>query len=127
MKIIGMFLTLSLMAWAQVLWDQYDAALYQRAKESGKLVMVEVMSPNCKYCRYMDEEVFSDEEVADVLNRDFLSVKVDKNDPVPFKTAMVPSFFFVDPDSGEVVKKVIGAWAKGDFLQVLNEVKGGRP
>lgn len=91
--------------------------------KSEKIVLVEIMSKSCHYCKNMDKNVFSDKEVQKFVNKNFTPIKFDLyEDDVPnlFNTRMVPTFFFYDTKTKKVIKKVIGSWNKEDFLDFLD-------
>ena len=60
----------------EVQWHAYDAGL-KKALEEDKHVFIDFTAKWCGYCRKMDREVFSDPTVIEILNTDFVSVKVD--------------------------------------------------
>lgn len=49
------------------------------AKESDKLIMVDVYEVGCKYCRAMEREVYPDTTVRTVIDQGYLPVKVNGN------------------------------------------------
>jgi thioredoxin-related protein len=60
----------------EIVWHAYDAGL-KKAKEEDKHVFIDFTAKLCGYCKKMDRETFSDQRVIDILNNDFVSVKVD--------------------------------------------------
>ena len=91
------------------------------AKEEGKLIMVELTSPSCHYCRWMERTTLSDPEVEAVIKKRFVPVRIDVTKNSRFEWSMTPTFLFMDSE-GKVVKKVPGAWKKKDFLELLQGV-----
>ena len=59
-----------------ITWHAYGAAL-KKAAEEDKHIFIDFTAKWCGYCRKMDREVFTDQRVIDMLNDDFVSVKVD--------------------------------------------------
>ena len=57
-------------------WLAYDVALEKAARED-KHIFIDFTAKWCGYCRKMDREVFTDQRIIDLLNNDFVSVKVD--------------------------------------------------
>jgi len=91
---------------AKVNWiSEYDAAL-KAAKSSGKMLLVQISSETCIYCRKMDNEVLNTEAIAKLCNR----VKCAKLDSVlnpdgvqltrQFKIQGTPATLLLDSDGG---------------------------
>jgi len=58
-------------------WSAWSDAAFERARERGQLVFVSIGYSSCHWCRVMTKESFADAEVARLLNRAFVSLKVD--------------------------------------------------
>ncbi|XPV80869.1 MAG: thioredoxin family protein [Halarcobacter sp.] len=111
----------------KVLTKNYDEKkLLKEAKDSGKHIMVYATSQTCYYCKKMQKEVLSLDEVQEALNDDYIFVKVDVDFvELPFDLkkkfkGMTPTFFVLTPD-GELLNVYPGAWVKDDFLEILKE------
>ena len=61
-------------------WYPWGEAAFARAKREDKPVFVSIGYLACHWCHVMEEESFRDPAVAAVLNRDFVSVKVDREE-----------------------------------------------
>ncbi len=59
-------------------WQVWDEAVLQQARQENKLIFVSVGYFSCHWCHVMQRESFSDAEVAQLLARDFISVKIDR-------------------------------------------------
>jgi|GEM_PF-2369752 len=59
-------------------WHPWVEAAFARAVEENKLVFLSIGYASCHWCHVMEAESFSDPEVARVLNRSFISIKVDR-------------------------------------------------
>lgn len=55
------------------------AEAQQEAKETNKLILVDVYEVGCKYCRAMEREVYPDSTVRAVLDAGYIPAKVDGN------------------------------------------------
>lgn len=55
------------------------AAAQKEAKETNKLILVDVFEVGCKYCRAMEREVYPDSTVRAVLDAGYIPAKVDGN------------------------------------------------
>lgn len=61
-------------------WHQWGASAFQEAERKHLPVFVSVGYSACHWCHVMEDESFMDLEVAEVLNRDFLCIKVDREE-----------------------------------------------
>ncbi|MBO6536979.1 MAG: DUF255 domain-containing protein [Balneolaceae bacterium] len=59
-------------------WKTLEAA-QQEARETDKLILVDVYEVGCKYCRAMEREVYPDSTVRAVLDAGYIPAKVDGN------------------------------------------------
>ena len=57
-------------------WEQDYKAGLERAKKDKKLVMVDMYTDWCGWCKKLDKDTFSDKDVADKLAKDFVAVKL---------------------------------------------------
>ncbi|HZZ83081.1 MAG TPA: thioredoxin domain-containing protein [Anaeromyxobacteraceae bacterium] len=63
-----------------VSWRGWGDAPFEDARASGRPVFLSVGYSTCHWCHVMEEESFEDLEVAEALNRDFVCVKVDREE-----------------------------------------------
>ena len=61
-------------------WMPWGGAVWRKAKEENKPVFLSIGYSTCHWCHVMERESFESEDVAKVLNRDFISVKVDREE-----------------------------------------------
>jgi len=61
-------------------WYPWGDEAFARAREEDKPVFLSIGYSACHWCHVMERESFEDEEVAAVLNRDFVSIKVDREE-----------------------------------------------
>ena len=61
-------------------WRPWGSEAFQTAREEDKPVFLSIGYSTCHWCHVMARESFADEEVADALNRDFISIKVDREE-----------------------------------------------
>ncbi len=59
-------------------WQVWDEAVLKQAQQQNKLIFVSVGYFSCHWCHVMQRESFSNVDVAKILNRDFISVKIDR-------------------------------------------------
>ena len=61
-------------------WNAWNAASLAMAQEKNQLIVVSVGYSACHWCHVMEHESFEDLTVAAVMNRDFVSIKVDREE-----------------------------------------------
>ena len=61
-------------------WKPYGEAALQQAKKEKKLIVISIGYAACHWCHVMEHESFEDSTVAAVMNKNFISVKVDREE-----------------------------------------------
>ncbi|PYY45841.1 MULTISPECIES: thioredoxin domain-containing protein [unclassified Curtobacterium] len=61
-------------------WREWGAEAFAEARERGVPVLVSIGYATCHWCHVMARESFSDPEVGELLRRDFVAVKVDREE-----------------------------------------------
>jgi uncharacterized protein YyaL (SSP411 family) len=61
-------------------WYPWGEAAFQRAIDENKIIFLSIGYSSCHWCHVMEEEVFEDQEVADYMNANFISIKVDREE-----------------------------------------------
>lgn len=61
-------------------WYPWSGEAFMRAKSEDKPVFLSIGYSTCHWCHVMAHESFEDEEIADILNRYFIAIKVDKEE-----------------------------------------------
>lgn len=94
----------------------------KKAKKEKKLVFVDCYTSWCGPCKMLAKNVFTNDEVADFFNTHFVNVKFDMEKDTDgvmlkkqFDVHFFPTLVFVDPVSGEVLHRLVGA-GKPDWL-----------
>lgn len=67
-------------AYNPVQWEGWHDATLERARKSGKPLLISIGYAACHWCHVMERECFEDPEVADVMNAHFIPVKVDREE-----------------------------------------------
>ncbi|HHU74202.1 MAG TPA: thioredoxin domain-containing protein [Clostridiales bacterium] len=63
-----------------VQWYPWGEEAFQLAKKENKPIFLSIGYSTCHWCHVMAQECFEDEEVAEMLNQYFVSIKVDKEE-----------------------------------------------
>jgi uncharacterized protein YyaL (SSP411 family) len=61
-------------------WQPWGEAAFQEARERDVPVLVSIGYATCHWCHVMARESFSDPAIAEYLNRNFVSIKVDREE-----------------------------------------------
>lgn len=101
------------------------ADVLNEAKQSGKLIFVDVYTETCAPCVNMDNHIFPKKEVGDVYNSQFINYKLDaekgegpslaKN----YHVTYYPTYLFIDGDGALIYRS--GSFMEADVL--INQSK----
>lgn len=61
-------------------WYPWGEEAFARAREEDKPILLSVGYSACHWCHVMERESFENERIADVMNRYFVSIKVDREE-----------------------------------------------
>ena len=61
-------------------WHPWGEDAFSKARLEDKPIFLSIGYSTCHWCHVMEHESFEDEEVADLLNRNFVSIKVDREE-----------------------------------------------
>ena len=61
-------------------WFPYSQKALEKAKKEHKLIFLSIGYSTCHWCHVMEKESFENPKIAALLNRDYISIKVDKEE-----------------------------------------------
>lgn len=61
-------------------WVAWSDEVFEQAQRENKLVLISVGYSSCHWCHVMEHECFEDEVVAELMNKYFINVKVDREE-----------------------------------------------
>lgn len=61
-------------------WYPWGDEAFDKARRENKPIFLSIGYATCHWCHVMERESFEDEEVAALLNRDFVAIKVDREE-----------------------------------------------
>lgn len=61
-------------------WYPWSDEAFKKAKKEDKPIFLSIGYSTCHWCHVFERESFEDEEVADILNKNFISIKVDREE-----------------------------------------------
>src|SRR5215204_5495245 len=119
-------------------WYPWGEEAFEKARTENKPIFLSIGYAACHWCHVMEHESFEDRPVADVLNADFVSIKVDREER-PDVDRVYMSFVQSTTGSGgwpmtvmltPALKPFFGGtyfppqskWGRPGFLDLLNEI-----
>lgn len=67
-------------AYNPVYWYPWNEEAFEIAKKEDKPIFLSIGYSTCHWCHVMERESFEDEDVAKILNENFISIKVDREE-----------------------------------------------
>jgi len=61
-------------------WRAWSQNALDEAKEQNKLVLVSIGYSSCHWCHVMEEETFENDSIAQLMNANFVNIKVDREE-----------------------------------------------
>ncbi|ACM92867.1 thymidylate kinase [Nautilia profundicola AmH] len=61
-------------------WYPWGDEAFEKAKKENRLIFLSIGYSTCHWCHVMERESFENEEIADILNKYFVSIKVDREE-----------------------------------------------
>jgi len=61
-------------------WYAWGDEAFAKAKAENKLVLISIGYSSCHWCHVMEHECFEDEQVAELMNKYFVNIKVDREE-----------------------------------------------
>ena len=61
-------------------WYPWNDEALERAKKENKLIFLSVGYSTCYWCHVMERKVFSNPEIAKMMNKDFINIKIDREE-----------------------------------------------
>lgn len=107
--------------------ENYKSAL-QKAIKADRALMVVIVSKNCPWCRKFERTTLAETSVNAVVQKNFTPLLLVKDKagvviPPALKSPIVPTVYFLDPHSEEVIYSVVGYQSVKKYLSDLNSAK----
>lgn len=67
-------------AYNPVDWYPWGEEAFAKAEKENKPIFLSIGYSTCHWCHVMEKDSFEDQEVADLLNKNFISIKVDREE-----------------------------------------------
>lgn len=124
-KLIVCFCLVPLFVDAQINFESTWEEAVSKSRMSGKLIFLDAYAEWCEPCNEMEEYTFTDLEVANYYNANFINIHLDMEDypgvelAEQYSVGVFPTFLFIN-GNGEVVHRGCGAMDAAQFL-ILGE------
>lgn len=83
-------------------WLEWGKESFKKARSEDKPILLDLTAVWCHWCHVMDMTSYSDNEIAEIINKDFVPIKVyiDKRPDIRERYNMggFPSTVFLNPD-----------------------------
>jgi thiol-disulfide isomerase/thioredoxin len=105
-------------------FDDFEKAKVASAQKD-QLIFVNIYAEWCGPCRAMETSIFSQTEVANLFNSQFINLKIDSDTPNGKVLAKLyaikeyPTYLFVN-HTGEIIHKIIGFHSSGKLIEEGN-------
>ncbi len=93
---------------AEIKWQPWSARAFEEAKRSGRPILLSISAVWCHWCHVMDETTYSHAGVIDLINRDYVPIRVDND---------------VRPDINQ--RYNMGGWPSTAFLTASGDILTG--
>ena len=99
-----------------------------KALKENKLIFIDAYTTWCGPCKQMAKNVFTNDEVADHYNKNFVNAKIDmeKGEGIEiakkFQVQCYPNLLFVD-GNGNLVHRIAGSMTAKDFIALAEDAK----
>src|SRR5438132_791058 len=61
-------------------WHEWDEAAFATAKRENKPILLDIGAVWCHWCHVMDRESYENEDIARIINENYIPVKVDRDE-----------------------------------------------
>lgn len=61
-------------------WFPWGTEAFEKAQKEDKIILLSIGYSTCHWCHVMERESFEDDSTAEVLNRDFVCIKLDREE-----------------------------------------------
>ncbi len=107
-------------------WREWQPATFIEAKQSGKLIFVDVGMEGCTACRRMDEITLTHPHVIELLNESFIPIQVDSEARPDvgdrYSDWAWPALIFMAPDATQVLA-LRGNRLPENFVPILERLR----
>ena len=63
-----------------VQWHEWGPEAFEKARQENKPILLDIGAVWCHWCHVMDRESYENEEIAEIINANFVALKVDRDE-----------------------------------------------
>lgn len=96
------------------------------SQKTQKIAMIMLSSETCDVCQYMKHKVFTDNALEYAVRSRFIPIEIDivkQEIPQGLRALGTPTFYFIDPQTKRIIKRLVGGAKAEDFLEELQKIK----
>jgi len=121
----------------RIKWYDFEKGI-EKAKKENKHIFIDFYTDWCHWCKVLDEKTYSDEKVIDILNKYYISIKLNpkKNKNVVFKEKKYsnaelarffkvrgyPALYFLNSNA-DVINAIPGFLPADKFFNVADYIR----
>lgn len=94
---------------ASIKWHQWSDSAFNKAKEEGKLVLLDIGAEWCQYCKKMEQVTYQDPQVVKIINEHYIAIKANietaEDVRLLYKNFGVPGTIVLTPERKEINKR----------------------
>ena len=119
-------------------WHEWDEEAFATAQRENKPILLDIGAVWCHWCHVMDRESYESPDVAEIINREFIAVKVDRDERPDVDsryqlavsaisgTGGWPLTVFLTPDGrpfyGGTYFPPVDQWGRPSFKKILEAI-----
>ncbi len=129
---IGISSMLTVLAYSQTKSIAFEHGTFDEIKakalKENKLIFIDAYTTWCGPCKQMAKNVFTNDEVADHYNKNFVNAKIDmeKGEGIEiakkYQVQCYPNLLFID-GNGNLVHRIAGSMPAKDFIALAEDAK----
>jgi uncharacterized protein YyaL (SSP411 family) len=81
-------------------WYAWNPETLQKAKDENKMLLISIGYAACHWCHVMEHQSFEDEQVAGVMNENFVCVKVDREERPDVDQVYMNAAYLINGNGG---------------------------
>jgi len=112
----------------EVNYSRDYAKALEIAKKQNKLIMFVAVGDYCPWCKKFERKTLNSKEIKERVSGEFIPLIIDRVSdkgtyPKEFYAQVVPTVFFIDPNTQKSLFESVGYMKPSDFSDELNSAK----
>jgi uncharacterized protein YyaL (SSP411 family) len=81
-------------------WNAWNEKTLEKARQENKMLLISIGYAACHWCHVMEHESFENEEVASVMNENFICIKVDREERPDVDQVYMNAAYLINGNGG---------------------------